>query len=272
VTTTSNVPSSHSRLSESGHTVAHPTAGSHKTGAVPIDRPETPAQSALSQAMHSSPAHPNALDSLDKLLQFKASVDATRQSHQTDFEPGQLALVAQTFLQARSGKSTSPPALTIVTSEPEPGEVIESPGQDTDPVSRAAMLKASLMEKKRKPDHTAVQVKAETPSEAPHRSNAIETNHSNKRPRADSNTSQAQFDPQQSSRVGQTGSIRVRNGDRSFSGEDYRPSVANFVPSRFQTASNGYKQRARSPSPRTLGQRRYSDLDTGYRSNVALLR
>lgn len=87
----------------------------------------------------SSPPRHDALNSLDKLLQFSANVDAVRQSVSTEFEPSQLARMAETFLQGQSK--------TL-----EPGEVIHSPppsAHATSPKRRAAELRELLKKKKK---------------------------------------------------------------------------------------------------------------------------
>lgn len=192
------------------------------------DRPETPLLIAKSpsQPVVSSPPNPNALDSLDKLLQFKANADATRR--QTDFEPGQLALVAQSFLKAKS-KSTSSPASSVET--PEPGEVIEPPLEDAQ--SRAAILKASLL-KKRKNEHSHVQVKTELAGEDSH--NPATDRSSPKRARLEH---------------GRAAATKTHEHSREYV-SDHRPSVGNFVPSRYRTFPRRDDQ-GRSPSEQRRG-------------------
>ena len=233
-----------------------------------VDRPETPSltsqQSAPSQIAPSSPPNPNALDSLDKLLQFKANVDAKRQSIQTDFEPGQLALVAQSFLQAKSGQCISPPLTSsLAVEEPEPGEVFETPEPETDPTSRAAMLKASLLLKKRKLDHSEARVKIE-----PHTTAALPTpdetvTRLSKKQRvvvrAETNDiSQHEHAPSHAGPINPTEMRKDDNRSREFlTKEDFRPTSSNFVPSRFRISQKReYDTRRRSPSPHRSEQSR----------------
>lgn len=214
----------HDRTTDS---LAHPSVQPPKHQS---DRPETPLLIAKSpsQPVVSSPPNPNALDSLDKLLLFKANADATRR--QTDFEPGQLALVAQSFLKAKSGKPTSSPASSVGT--PEPGEVIEPPLKDAQ--SRAAILKASLL-KKRKNEHSHVQVKTELAGEDSH--NPATDGSSPKRARVDN------------VEHGRAATTKTHEHSREYVA-DYRPSVGNFVPSRYRTFARRDDQRGSPSEPR----------------------
>lgn len=118
--------------------------------------------------MSSSPALPNALDSLDKLLRFSASISVETQSGRGRVEPENLASIAESFLKTQNALAASKPAPQSEAPAPElePGEVLASPVPTAVPTtpalspnSRAAELKQLLLKNKRKVGQLHVEVK-----------------------------------------------------------------------------------------------------------------
>lgn len=103
--------------------------------------------SSASQPLHPKPPSSGSLpfgtslESLDKLRQFKAEVEASRRQHQaTELEPGKLAQMAESFLRSQ---------------QHEPGEVSEDTSQvkpTLSPRSREQELKEKLRSRLKSPD------------------------------------------------------------------------------------------------------------------------